>query len=175
MLAQPRPATLCHVAVAFAIGLMLAGSAAAAENLGAFEVRVDGKIVKRWDRAQVQKLPAAKFTNRTGKARTAVLLSTLLEKSGVPMDRVAAVTVTGLGGDMEKGPSTKRLEGEKGPGQTTREFRGDDVASAMGRAAFFYNVDRFWTLANLEGAERGHAPWDQGRVRKIRRIDVTLK
>jgi hypothetical protein len=158
------------------LALVAAGPAAAAqkENLATFEVRVDGKAKKTWTRAQIRKLPQAEFTNRQGKKRTAVLLSTLLEKSGVAMDRVATVTVSGLGGDTEKGPQSKGVQGEKKAGQTAREFKGDDVGAALARTVVFHNADQRWTLADLEGAGRG-APWDQNRVRKVRQIDVTLK
>ncbi len=156
------------------LGFAEGPAAAHKENLATIEVRVDGKAAKTWTRAQVRKLPQAGFTNRQGKKRTAVLLSTLLDKSGVAMGRVAAVTVTGVGGDTEKGPASKNVPGEKGPGQTTREIKGDDVASVLARTVVFYNPDRFWTLAEKEGAGR-RATWDQNRVRKLRRIDVTLR
>src|SRR5262249_23691507 len=88
--------------------LVLASPSVPAENLAVFEVRVDGKA-QTWSLAQVQKLPLANFTNRQGQRRTAVLLSTLLERSGAPLERTAAVTVIGLGGDTTKGPATKTL------------------------------------------------------------------
>ncbi len=157
------------------LGFAEGPAAAHKENLATVEVRVDGKAKKTWTRAQIRKLPQAQFTNRQGKQRTAVLLSTLLEKSGVAPDRVATVSVTGVGGDTEKGPATKNLPGEKGPGQSSREFKGDDLGPALARTVIFYNPDRFWTLSDKEGAGRQAAAWDQGRVRKVRRIDVTLK
>ena len=157
--------------------LLAAGASIAAEKtdkaLTTFEVRQDGKVVKTWALSQVQKLPAAKFDNRRGKKRPAVLLSTLLERSGIPVERVAAVTVIGLGGDTKKGPSTKTLPGEKGPGDTRREFKDEGVAQSLAGAAIFYNVDKHWTLGDVERPDR--APWDQRRVRKVRHIDVTLK
>jgi len=167
-----RMAWLAGLALGF--GWLLAATAwAAGENLGSFEVRQDGKVVKTWTLSEIRKLPLVPFENRQGKNRQAVLLSTLLERSGVPLKRIAAVTVMGLGGDTKKGPSTRTIEGEKSAGPTVREFKGDDLGQSLGRAVVFYNPDKHWTLSEQETRDPG--PWDPNRVRKVRGIDVTLK
>lgn len=162
------------VGLAVLIGFLPAAPAPAAETLERLEVRVGGQPVRTWTRARVGRLPQADFTiGREGK-RTAVLVSTLLDRSGVPLDRLAAARVTGLGGDTKKGPATKAIAAEKGPGQTWREFRGDGRGEVLARVVVFYNPDRHWTLADLEPVG-GKGPWDQRRVRKVRHIDVTLR
>lgn len=148
--------------------------ALAAEDLTVFEVRIDGATTTTWSLPKVQTLPLTQFTNRQGKPRTAVLLATLLERSAVPMDRVVAVMVTGLGGDTRKGSATKGIEREKAPGERVRELRGEGLRAGLAGTVLFFNPDRRWTLADLNGSNRGE-PWDQTRVRKVQRIDVTLR
>lgn len=87
--------------------------------------------------------------------------------------RVAAATVTGLGGDTEKGPSSKGIQAEKGTGQTCREFKGEEVRSVVACTVLFYNPDGHWTLADSQRPDP-QAPWDPNRARRVRRIDVVL-
>jgi hypothetical protein len=167
-----RMAWLAGLALGF--GWLLAATVwAAGENLASFQVRQDGKVVKTWTLSEIRKLPLVPFENRQGKERQAVLLSNLLERSGVPLERIASVTVTGLGGDSKKGPSTKMIEGEKSAGPTVREFKGDELRQSQGQAVVFHNPDKHWTLSDRETRDPG--PWDPNRVRKVRTIDVTLK
>src|SRR5258708_29390549 len=121
-----RMAWLAGLALGF--GWLLAATAwAADENLASFQVRRDGKVVKTWTLGEIRKLPLVPFENRQGKNRQAVFLSTLLERSGVPLERIAAVTGTGLGGDTEKGPRTRMIEGEERAGAPGREIKWDDL------------------------------------------------
>lgn len=155
------------------VGLLLVPAAVPAEELATFEVRAAGRPAKTWTLASVRKLKLVDFENRQGKKRTAVRLSTLITGSRIPLERVAVVRVTGLGGDATKGPATRGIEGEKGPGETAREFRGENLPQALAGVVLFFNPDRHWTLADLDRPP--DRPWDPTRVRKVRVIAVTLR
>lgn len=129
----------------------------------AVEIVVNGQVAKTWSEKALKALPPAEFKNRAGRSRKAVLLSTVLKKSAVALDKVTAVKVIGEG--KEDGPK----------GLTEREFTGDDLAGQLGAVVLFFNPDRFWTLAALKAPRGQRAVEHEARVRRVRRIEVSLR
>lgn len=122
-------------------------------------VKLDGSLLKSFAEADLKSLPKVPFKNRSGKPRTAVRLSDILNRAGVAPKDSQTVRILG-----------HSKEGTKDP--DSREFKGPHLADALRPYVLFYNPDHYWTLAQTDPPVGGRRAEHESRVRRVETIEV---